>query len=344
MNTTDNQATVSMALVTILLNYLSRIRKDPYRLCESVGITSVAFNDPDYRIGYKQFGSLWNAAEREANDPDFGLHAMKDATLNYPGGHILFNVALNCPDVEQAMLIFFRYHDLMNNVVKPKMETDASFFYITWDLFDSSLKLPRHISEALLLLYSFILSTLTQNKLELTEVRFEHKKPSDITEHRGCFNAPLKFEQPRNEIVLERKYLNIPLFWANPDLLKTLEVFADARMEKIHTGKTCSNEIIPLMNAKIAKGEKVVIYEIAETMGLSVRSLQKRLKEENTTFQTIFNNVRKTIACNYLRREDASMIDIAFLLGYSEQSAFNHAFKRWTGSTPRDYVKQKSFH
>ncbi|MCP3923063.1 MAG: AraC family transcriptional regulator [Desulfobacterales bacterium] len=335
---TDYQATVSMELTNILLDYTGRIGIDSDKLCESVGITAARLKEMDYRIGFEKFGALWEAAVNESGDPHFGLNSIKDAIENYPGGHILFQMVLNCSTIESALQKFFKYHDLMNDVVKPRLELENEVFYITWDLFDNTLKLPRQISEALLYLYSFILSTLSQKKIKLTEVHFTHSQPQNTIEHKKIFQAPLKWDQAVNKIVAKRKSLKYSLFWANPELLKTLEQVAKTNIEKIHSGKTWSNKTSHLINRKIVNGEKITIKSIAKTFGLSVRNFQNILKDENCTFQKVLNEVRKTVACTYLKRDDVSIVDIAFLLGYSEQSAFNHAFKRWTGSTPREYL------
>ncbi len=339
MKKNDYKATVSIPLTNILLDYVERIGINPNHLCQSAGIDIKRLDDMNDRIGFEKFYALWEEAVDKADDPDFGLHIMKDVTQNYPGGHILFSVVLNCPTVETAMYKFFQYHDLMNDFVKPKMVLDNDIFYVTWDLFDSALRLPRHISEALLFLYFFILTTLTQNKLELIEVHFEHRQPKDIAEHQAIFQVPLKFEQPVNKIVVRSDHLNSPLFWANKELLETLEPFAEMHMRKINPEKTWSGKTMNSITQKILKGEKINLQLIAETMGLSIRNLQNKLKEEKTTFQEIYKEVRKTIACQYLKKGGVGIVDIAFLLGFSEQSAFNHAFKRWTGTTPMEYVK-----
>ncbi len=70
---------------------------------------------------------------------------------------------------------------------------------------------------------------------------------------------------------------------------------------------------------------------------MSVRQLQGRLKQEGTSYQKLLDQVREELAIGYLNKGDATLCEVAFLLGYSEQGAFNHAFKRWTGSTPGEF-------
>ena len=84
-------------------------------------------------------------------------------------------------------------------------------------------------------------------------------------------------------------------------------------------------------------GEKPEIESVARDLVVSVRNLQGSLKNEGTTYKHVLDRVRLELAKDYLGQDDLSLCQVAFLLGYAEQSAFNHAFKRWTGSTPMDY-------
>ncbi len=342
MKEINSGPTVSMDLTNIFLDYIAKIGIDPDELCKLAGIETSELKEKDERrISVDRFGVLWDAAVKKSDDPDFGLHSIKDISKNIPGGHILFSVVLNCSTVEQALKKFFRYHALMNNVINPKMELDNDFFYVTWDLFDPEFSNTRQISEALLCVYFYILTNLTQNKMELVEVHFAHQQPENISEHKNIFQVPLKFEQPLNQLVVKREILDLPLYWANPKLLKTLEHFAETSMEKIHPEKTWTNKTIDSINQKMANGEKITLKLIAGTMGLSIRNLQNKLNEEDNNFQTIFNDLRKNIAFQYLKRKDVAIMEVAFLLGFSEQSSFNHAFKRWTGTTPKEYMKNE---
>jgi AraC-like DNA-binding protein len=79
--------------------------------------------------------------------------------------------------------------------------------------------------------------------------------------------------------------------------------------------------------------------EIARRMGLSARSFHRRLSEQGLSFQTLTEETRREIAINMLREDRYALSEIAFLTGYSEQSAFNRAFKRWMGVTPAAYRK-----
>ena len=137
--------------------------------------------------------------------------------------------------------------------------------------------------------------------------------------------------------MLDIKCLDQPIFLADPTVLTALEQLADRRMQELFSEKTLSMEVGRLINKTLLTGKETSLDVIAKGLALSPRNLQLKLKAEGVSYQIILDALRKEIALDYLREPDASNADLAFLLGYSDQSAFNHAFKRWTGKTPRQY-------
>ena len=343
MDEIKHKATVSTDLIRILFKYTAKTGIDPNHLCRPAGIDPSFFGNREARISVGKFELIWKEAAQRSGDTNFGLHFGKEIANAYLGGNILFNMMMNCPTVGDAMKKFCRYHNLMEDAIQPRMELKDDLACLSWEALGPYSKIPRHISEALLSAYTHILRHVTENSPSLVEVRFMHPRPGDISEHRKIFSAPLVFEQSKNELVIERIFLNLEIFLASPELLETLERFAQKLLESLYTPNTWSEKIIRLLNKMLARGGKVDIETIAQDLAISTRNLQNRLKEERVTFQRLLDEVRKEIAFGYLERPEVTICDIAFLLGFSEQSAFNHAFKRWTGTTPKAYRKSVCF-
>ena len=93
----------------------------------------------------------------------------------------------------------------------------------------------------------------------------------------------------------------------------------------------------------LVKGEGGIEH-LAKATGTSVRTLQRRLKDVGVNYSDLQNDVRKTLALNLLENETLALAEIAFSLGYSEVSAFNHAFRRWVGQSPGDYRRLRAVH
>ncbi len=227
----------------------------------------------------------------------------------------------------------------MADAIQPKMELKGDLVYLSLDIIKKGLSVPRHIAEALLSSYIHMFRHLTEDNLNLIEVRFQHPRSVDITEYEHVFNAPVLFEQSNNELLIERNFLELPILLANSELLEALEGFAQKLLDRLYVSNTWSDKVIRLLGNLLVRGEKTEIEAIAGSLALSVRNLQIKLKKEGTTYRKLFDLVRKEIALSYLKEKELSICDIAFVLGFSEQSAFNHAFKRWTGATPREFLK-----
>jgi AraC-like DNA-binding protein len=175
------------------------------------------------------------------------------------------------------------------------------------------------------------LKRLTNNAVRPAAIHFNHPQPADTSEHQRIFDCP------RNEMVLHRKDLAQPILLANPQLLSQLEQFAREMLTRLYPPDTWADWVVHQINWCLSRGEKPFLGAIASALARSPRQLQNKLKEEEIAFRMLLDQVRKEAALKYLDEPNITICDIAFLLGFSEQSAFNHSFKRWTGANSGDY-------
>jgi AraC-like DNA-binding protein len=184
------------------------------------------------------------------------------------------------------------------------------------------------------------LRRLSENRIDPVEVRFAHPEPADATEHERVFRSPLLFRQPGNQMIIRKEDLALPIFLASPDLLEALERFADERVQDLYQRDTWADRVTHSIGQMLSRGERPGIEAAAQGLAVSTRHLQSRLKAEGVSYQQLLDRIRQEMALRYLRKPEVTICDIAFLLGFSEQSAFNHAFKKWTGKTPGEYRKR----
>jgi AraC-like DNA-binding protein len=133
-----------------------------------------------------------------------------------------------------------------------------------------------------------------------------------------------------------QKDLARKILFSNPDLLKFFEQAADYRLSQLDLIGTWGAKVRHILEAAM-NSERQTIDMVADKLQLETRTLQNYLKRENTGFRRIYLELRKQKALQLLGDPSISIIEIAFFLGFSEQSAFNHAFKKWTGDTPIEY-------
>lgn len=293
-------------------------------------------NVGESRISIEQLNSIWDQISFQANDSDFGLH-FGEESQGFPGGNILLAVMMNCATLGNAMEKLARYHGLTTDFIRLQSKRQGDYVHFSLTLAYPEIPLARHYSEAILCGLARMLQLLSGGRVHIAQVSFDHARPNNITEHQRIFGCPLLFEQPVNSLAIRYEDLSIPIFLANQELLTRLEQFAEELLDRLDSSSPWAERVTYLINKVLQCGEKPTLNTIARQLAVSTRYLQNKLKEEETTYQEILDQLRKEAALSYLKKPDITFYDIAFLLGFSDQSAFNHAFKRWTGTSPREF-------
>jgi AraC-like DNA-binding protein len=176
---------------------------------------------------------------------------------------------------------------------------------------------------------------MAERPLALVEARFPHDPPAESESYQRLFQAPLRWRAPRAALVLERAVFETPLLRADPHLLAYFERQADALAAQ-HAPRELSAQVRRLVIQTLPSGAPP-LQEVARRLGVSERSLRRRLADEGTSFQALLEETRSELAQRYLRDPRLTVSEIAFLCGFSELSPFQRAFRRWTGLTPRAF-------
>ena len=325
-------ASVSLDLPRLLLKYAAGAGIDAAQACQQIGLDAAALQAPEGRMSFDQFNALWEAVACRANDSNFGLH-FGESTPGYSGGHLLFAVMVNCATLGEALERFCRYHSLLADQAPPELHDEGQRLVFT---FGQAL-ICRHYAEAILAMFSVVVRRLTEDRVRPAEVHFAHCPPADPSEHARIFGALVLFDQPRNALALERQALGTPIFLANPALLATLEQFAQQTLDRLAPPDSWASRTSEMVRQLLLRGEKPQLPAVARALAISPRHLQNKLRADGVSYQALLDTIRKQMALDCLKRGEMTICEVAFLLGFSEQSAFTHAFRRWTGTTPSEY-------
>jgi AraC-like DNA-binding protein len=248
---------------------------------------------------------------------------------------------MNCPNIGEAVQRLIKYYGLLSDLIIPIIESEKDYAYLTWKSNIAEINTNRHLSESSLIMLQSILQCLGCRNI--IEVRFKHSQPEDISEHQRIFSGRLCFGKARNELVIESKDLFLPIALSNAELLDAHERVAEKVLERLHSKNLWTDKVTAILSGQLLNSINPDIETIARELAVSARKLQIHLKEESNTYQKLMDKVREEIAMNYIKEPNVTFYDIAFFLGFSEQSSFNHAFKRWTGTTPNDYRKKMRY-
>jgi AraC-like DNA-binding protein len=329
-------ASASGDLLGLLLSYLSSRGLEPREVIQAAGIDAASLTNRELRIPFEQVESLLRQAADACADPDLGLH-FGELARRFPSGHLLYVVMMNSPDVAGALERFFRFHALMSDVLIPRLERAGEHAEILIEPAQPGFAIGRPYIDTSLAACAVFLEKLGGKPVRPIEVRFAYPAPADTTEHRRLFACPLRFDQPVSRLRLDSHLLDRSLQHADQELLKSLEQMAQRRLVRTSAPPGWATKTQRSILRTLLGGSRPAVETVARDLAVSVRQLQGRLKAEETTYKQVLDAVRLDLAKDYLQKDELSLCEVSFLLGYAEQSSFNHAFKRWTGVTPMEY-------
>lgn len=186
-----------------------------------------------------------------------------------------------------------------------------------------------------------VLQAITETNITPVAVSFSHAPPQQLTSHQQAFQCPVLFNQPYDFIAYKTSDLELPTAKADASINQFLleRVKEETNGIEISPGKI-AQDVETLIKDALPSGIPAV-GQIGRIMGMSSRTLTRRLAEKGITFRDLVSQSQFNVAKSLLLNSSRSVAEIAFETGFSEQSAFNRAFKRWTGQSPLEFRQRK---
>ncbi len=166
-------------------------------------------------------------------------------------------------------------------------------------------------------------------------VELEHPEPSPSAPFHELFRAPVRFSAAESALEFRGSDLEAPLPTANAELARRSDEVLSRFLAELDRARVASR-VRATVAQRLGEGEPPE-EDVPRTLGMSSRTLQRRLADEGTTYHQILNRTREQLACAYIR-ESWSVTEVAFTLGFGDTSSFSRAFKRWTGMVPSEYA------
>lgn len=325
---------ISTTVTTGLIDALASTGVDSQELLRRLKLDSSTFSRPESFIACADFARLLEEAARATSDDTFGLHF--GARSNPKNIGPLAYAVLNAPTIAAAVDVAARYLHVHNEAVNISVSATPQLVYLRYVHSNVGLEELRQLNEYSMAVTLNVLRMMVGSQWAPREVQFAHKAPQDIAEHLGLFGAPVLFGYAINALVVEREFFDRAVPAADPRLFEIMRRYLDDVLGKIPP------EDAPLASIRRAIAESLReggpnLRRVAQKLAASPRTLQRQLKQYGLEFKNLVDDTRRQFALDYLKNPNDTLTEIAFLLGYSEVSAFNRAFKRWTGKTPLDY-------
>jgi AraC-like DNA-binding protein len=324
---------VSVTLVRSLVEEIVRVGADAAKALAHAGIDGGLLDDPDARIELGPYERLQELTLDVTGDPALGLHMGDRASLS--AFHVVGFLSIHCKTLRHALEAFVRYRSLLSEVGPGSLVEEGDRAILTCDFVRGCPRCSRLCAE---LVVTGLIRT-ARRSLGVWQpplgVELEHPEPEYASEYEAILECPVRFGAPATQIHFSRSLLDAPHIHENTGLFQLLSSRADLSMASL--GSPISSKVGALLVDLVREGERPVMPVVARRLGVSPRTLRRRLQEEGRTFADIADHAMADVARRLLHQPEHTIQEVADRLGFSEPSAFHRAFKRWTGLTPRQF-------
>ncbi|WP_437809797.1 AraC family transcriptional regulator ligand-binding domain-containing protein [Sorangium sp. So ce1078] len=301
---------------------------------EAAGLEAAALADPDARVPLPAFYALLEAAVAAAADPHLGL----DFAGRFQPEHFdaLGFLAMSSPTLGEALERMLRYQQIWNEGERYTLEIRGRCAHLTFAPHGPDR--PAHGQVAEMFAFDVLVNAgrMCGDPIQAVAVRFRHAPEGDPEEKARRLGSPVLFGAPQTELVMPVEALDRPLPHANEALAAFLErhVRVIAASLPGAAPPALSERVRALLGERLREGAD--LGALAARLRMSPRTLQRRLGDEGTSIHALLDEVRRGRAAALLEA-DMAIGEVAYVLGYSEPSAFHRAFRRWTGVTPEAF-------
>ncbi len=299
-----------------------------------VGLARAQITPQDSRIAFAKHVALIEAAAEHLKDPCFGLHF--GASLDPLDAGAIGYLAANSPTLGDALKNLTIYLVTSTEGMRARLEPEESQTRLVIEIIDPTVEREQQCYEFALASSLNVCRFILGRRISPNSVELKHLRKTDLDEFRKYFGTQVVFGAGRYAMTLDQSLLAAPCRSADPRLFRIVKSHCDELLKRSRQTRDFREEVECLVGSLLPTGTATISH-VASTLGLSERTLSRRLTEQGSNFREIVEEQRRRAAFQYLNDPTIRPTQVAYLLGYSEPSAFSHAFRRWTGQSPVEY-------
>ncbi|HEY0742762.1 MAG TPA: AraC family transcriptional regulator ligand-binding domain-containing protein [Chryseosolibacter sp.] len=301
-------------------------------LCKRLNLTPEMLSDGEGHLPFHpgEEHDFWSQALLLTGDPCLGLHmGAKPDKFNAFG--MLGMLAGSCRTVGEAFDAVSKYNDTLTGVFRYRLDVQGkdAIFEMTphalWE--ESNLESARQAVDMSIAGWLTSLHEVSVRKVYPRQTELKYSRRFE-EEYQKVVHGPVLFNRPMNCFVFQKSDLNVPLLNYDQGLLLAFEALLRDKQKQLDSRKTVTSRIRHLLLSTF-HGQITHIDIVASSLFMTTRTLQRKLSEENTTYRAICNDLRKELAAGLIKIGKTNKSQLATLLGYSDSSTFNKAFRNW---------------
>lgn len=306
-------------------------------LFAAAGIDAARLESPTERFGVDEVSRLWELAVAWSGDGALGLD--RAITLKHVNFDVVGYAMLSSPDLRSGLQAFARYLALISDAATFQVVPAANgTAWLALGHTGNARPVPRQRFAYGLLSLLTLCQWLLRREVRPLAAEFKFDAPPELRAYQAAFDCPLRFGRPENQLLLAGADLDAAIPSRNPALLALHEQVMDERLAALGRS-TISYRVSDEIIRRLHRGEPRR-EDIAASLALADRTLQRRLQAENTSFQQLLDDARRELARKYLADPRYSLQQVADELGFGDASNFFRACKRWFGMPPGQYREQ----
>jgi AraC-like DNA-binding protein len=327
---------VSAGRLRPILAAAAKTGVDPAALVSAAGlgaeVLQTGSSEIDITLG--EYLKVWELAVRRSGCVDFPIRA---ATALSPDsfGVVGFSCMLSAT-IGDAFARLSRYYGILISTASWSLEAVGDRLRIVFELGDGDSLGARSAVEFALAEQVYFTRLLAAGPVQVIEASFPHPAPADDGSYRELFRCPLHWNAARATLLVDSALFDLPHSKSEPHLLAYFERQADALIAQRGAVEDTSARVRRLLVQALADGPPSA-EAVARRLGVSTRSLRRRLADEGKSFYQLLEDTRSALAQQYLHDDKLTVGEIAFLVGFSDLRPFQRAFRRWTRQSPREY-------
>ena len=332
--------TASVAALRQYVRYADAkgIAVDP--LFEKAGLKPEILDSDEGRIDGEQLQAFIHLLAEHTGNPVLGLE-----TGDYvqPGSYsVLGYITMSCATLGEAVTRIAPYEKLVGDMGTTRLKMKGDSATLIWTCnFTDPVVWPQVVDNVFASWINY--ARWLADSTDATPLEVRLRRPSPGPEHEKAYalrwQCPVQFDAEEDSVTFAHALLATRLRQPDPLLRKTLEAHALSQLALLDTDTDLTSKVKQSIQKQLADG--ITRQDmVAEDLGMTSRTLQRKLSQEGVSYQKLLDEVRQQMAEDYLRNTDMSIPDIALRLGYSETTSFHRKFKAATGKTPGDFRRQ----
>ncbi len=328
------QGTIKVRNLSALPEVLAELGVDLKEFLAQAGLEQSLFANPDHVISYVALGRLLRDCVVATGCDDFGLRVGMRQSIAVLG--LAGYVAASAPTVREALQIIISSLRLSDTGGRAILNVERGFATLSWIVTESNVETPEQIDDGALAVCANVMRALRGPQWRPTEACLTRRRPKSTSLYSRFFDAPLRFDADVACLIFEETHLDQAVDGRDANLHEILAPLLDREMAEAQ--RTLKEEVCDILRVQALSGP-LTPDRVASALGISPRTLSRRLSAETVTFSDLAQLVRFEIAQRLLRTEK-SISEIAAALGYSDATAFIRAFRQIAGTTPARWRRE----